>query len=510
MSATIEVPERLNLAADLLDRHLEAGRGARPALRYRGRTLSYAEVAAEANRVGNALRSLGIDVEQRVAIALPDSPEFVASFLGAIKIGAVALPLSTLLSASEYAYQLDDSRAKALVVADAILPRIASIRSELRHLRHVVVVGEPSEGLSYAELVGAASSELAPEDTSRDDMCFWQYSSGTTGLPKAAVHLQHDLYLTTRLYGRHVLDLAEGDRTFSVSKLFFSYGLSNSLALPFSAGASAVLVPERAEPRLVFETIARERPTIFFAVPTAYAALLQHGDDADLSSVRRCVSAGEALPPAILERWRRRFGLEILDGIGSTEVGYIFISNTAGRVRAGTSGRVIPGFEARVAEGDGASGELWVKGDSTMAYYWRQHERTKRTVVGEWIATGDRYRVDADGYFTYAGRADDMLRVGAQWVSPIEVEAVLLEHEAVAECAVVGRADEDGLTRPVAFVVPRAQRGATAELAAELRAHATARLAGYKSPRWIEFASELPKTATGKIQRFKLREREVG
>ena len=500
----IEIPERLNFAADLLDRHLEAGHGARPALRYRGRTLTYADVAGETNRVGNALRALGVDVEQRVAIALPDSPEFVATFLGAIKIGAVAVPLSTQLSAEEYAFQLQDCGAKALVVADAIAARIAPIRERLPRLRHVIVVGEAGPDASYDEIVRVASAELAPENTSKDDMCFWQYSSGTTGAPKAAVHLQHDLYLTTRLYARHVLDLSADDRTLSVSKLFFSYGLSNSLALPFSVGACAILLAERPEPAVVFDVIARERPTIFFAVPTAYAALLQHADGADVRSLRRCVSAGEALPAPLFERWRRRFGLDILDGIGSTEVGYIFISNTPDALRPGTSGREIPGFEARI-DGDGGAGDLWVKGDSTMAFYWRRHDLTTRTLAGEWIATGDRYAVDRDGFFSYAGRSDDMLRVGAQWVSPIEVEAVLLEHEAVVQCAVVGRPDENGLERPAAFVVARDPARASESLAAELLAHARSRLASHKCPRWIEFRNDLPKTATGKIQRFKLR-----
>ena len=506
-------PERLNLATDLLDRHLEAGRGARPALRYRGRTLTYADVAAEANRVGNALRTLGVDLEQRVAIALPDSPEFVAVFLGAIKIGAVALPLNTLLSPSEYAYQLADSGAKVLIADTAVYARIAEVRRELHRLRHVIVVGDGDGALSYEGVVRAASAELSPADTTKDDMCFWQYSSGTTGAPKAAVHLHHDLYLTARLYGEHVLGLTAHDRTFSMSKLFFSYGLSNSLALPFTAGACAVLVPERADPPLAFATIASERPTILFGVPTAYAAMLAAADagDADLASVRVCISAGEALPAPIFARWRERFGLEILDGIGSTEVGYIFISNTPGAARAGTSGRVLPGYEAKIVDVDDGVGDLWVKGDSTMAQYWRQHEPTKRALQGEWIVTGDRYSVDADGFFTYAGRSDDMLRVGAQWVSPIEVEGVLLDHPGVLECAVVGRADEDGLTRPVAFVVPKGASAGTRELAESLDALARDRLAAHKRPRWIEFRAGLPKTATGKIQRFRLRSaQEVG
>ncbi len=516
----LEIPERFNLARWCLDRHVDAGKGARPALRYRGRSLTYAEVTADANRVGNALRGIGVDVEQRVAIALPDSPEFVATFFGAVKIGAVALPLSTLMREAEYAYELADSRAKAIVVSETLLPHVLAVRGSLPHLRHVIVVGAaaPAGCVAYDEVARAASPELTAEDTSKDDMCFWQYSSGTTGAPKAAVHLQHDLAITSARYGAHVVGMREDDRTFSLSKLFFSYGLTNSMVLPLAFGASALLLPERPEPRLVFETTRTERPTLFFAVPTAYAALLAAADQgADLSSVRLCVSAGEALPKALYQRWRERFGVEVLDGIGSTEIGYIVISNQPGRARPGTSGTVIPGYEAKLVDAAGASvapgavGDLVVQSDSTMAGYWNKHERTKRTLVGEWLATGDRYSVDADGYFTYAGRSDDMLRVGAQWVSPIEIEGVVLEHAAVLECAVVGRTDGDGLTRPVAHVVLRSGAAATPVLSAELDALIAARLPPFKRPRWIEFEHELPKTATGKIQRYRLRaDREVG
>ncbi len=454
----------------------------------------------------------------------------MATFLGAVRIGAVALPLSTLLRSADFRYMLADSRAKALVVDAQLYEQIAPLRSELPHLRHVIVVPHPSAPaaaaapepgvghapsgcLAYAELVAAASPKLDSEATSKDDMCFWQYSSGTTGFPKAAVHLQHDLAFVARAYGRPVVSIGEDDRVFSIAKLFFSYGLGNSLALPMSVGACTILMPERPEPAQAYDVITRERPTLFFAVPTFYAALLAAPSTrADLSSLRLCVSAGEALPKALYKRWRARFGVEILDGIGSTEVGYIFVSNFPGRARPGTSGQVVAGYEVRITDPEGASvapggiGDLWVKGDSICACYWNKHERTKRTLVGEWIATGDRYSVDPDRYYTYAGRSDDMLKVGAMWVSPIEIEGVLIEHAAVLECAVVGRLDEDELVKPAAYVVLKDGGEGTSELARELQTLVKERLAPYKCPRWIDFVAELPKTATGKIQRYRLRE----
>jgi benzoate-CoA ligase len=384
---------------------------------------------------------------------------------------------------------------------------------------HEDTAGEIAAGaLELSELCAAASPDLDPEPTSRDDMCFWQYSSGTTGAPKAVVHLHHDLWEVTERYGHNVIGMSAADRSYSVPKLFFSYGLGNSLAFPFRYGATVLLDPLRPDPRRTYELLAAERPTLFYAVPTFYASLLGLREDdlpADLSSVRLCISAGEPLPRPLYERWKQRFGLEILDGIGSTEVGYIFVSNSPGRVRPGTSGQVVPGYQAKVIDDEGrpaatgATGTLWVKGDSSFAFYWNQHERTKRTIVGEWVVTGDSYSVDADGYYTYRGRADDMLKVGARWVSPVEVESALLEHPAVAECAVVGREDEDGLTRPVAYAVLRDGGAGSVALAEELRAFARERLAHYKCPRWIEFVGELPKTTTGKVQRYRLRERTL-
>jgi 4-hydroxybenzoate-CoA ligase/benzoate-CoA ligase len=500
----------------LVDAHLAAGRAQRPAIRAEGRTLSYADLAGAVNRAGNALRVLDLEPEQRVALVLPDSAEFVATFLGAVKIGAVPVTLSTLLTTSDYAHLLADSRARVVVIHAELLPLIAPIRSELPHLRHVIVAGDaPPETLALATLMAEASEDLEPEVTSPDGMCFWQYSSGTTGAPKAVVHLHRDAIAPADLHGRHVAGITSDDRVFSIAKLFFSYGLNNSLVIPLRHGATAVLMAGRPEPSAVFETIAAERPTVFYGVPTAYAALLaaaERGAASDLSSLRICISAGEALPRPLFERWRARFGLEIIDGIGSTEIGYIAISNARGRVRPGTSGQVIPGYEARIVDADGGTvrpgevGDLMVRGPSTALCYWNNREATKRTFRGEWVFTGDRYAVSDDGYYTHHGRSDDLLKVGGIWVSPLEVETALLEHGSVLECAVVGREDAEGLTKPSAYVV--AKDGTAGDgLADELRAFVKDRLAPYKYPRWIEFVPELPKTSTGKIQRFKLRAR---
>jgi benzoate-CoA ligase len=506
--------ELFNLSAVLLDEHLAAGRGDRPALRYEGTTLSYQNVSRLVARAGNALRLLGVEIEDRVALLLPDSPEFVATFLGAIRIGAVPVTISTHLTSDDYAELLADCRARVVVAHASVMPRITPIRRGLRHLRRLVIAGgDYGDDVGFDELTRAQADELAPEATTADDMAFWQYSSGTTGRPKAVVHLHGPSVTPADLHGTLVVGMRPGDRVLSVAKLFFSYGLGASLLIPFRHGASSILVPGRPEPRLVFETIARERPTLLYSVPTAYAALLAlpESERHDTSSLRRCISAGESLPAPIFERWRARFGLEILDGIGSTEIGYIAISNFPGRARPGTSGQVIPGYEARVQRADGEPaavdevGDLLVRGPSTAAFYWRRRAATKHTFRGEWVFTGDRYSVDADGYYTNHGRSDDLLRVSGHWVSPLEVESVLLRHRAVRECAVVARADGDGLIKPCAYVVCAEGAAAAPALADELKAFVKDSLAPYKYPRWVEFIPELPKTSTGKIQRFKLR-----
>src|SRR5579884_175544 len=517
-----ELPARYNLAVDLLDGNLEAGRGERVAIRtFEGAQLTYAEVAAAAARMGNALRGLGLEIEHRVLMAVLDGPEFVATFLGAIRLGAVPVPVNTNLTADDYAFLLDDSRARAAVVSAPLADRFRRIRPGRRYLRHLVVVCEAGPGeLSYEEITSGAPPTLEPADTGPDDMCFWLYSSGTTGTPKGVVHLQHDVRYCIENYARPVLGLSEADVTFSVAKLYFAYGLGNALYFPFGVGGSSVLLSGPPAPATVLELVRRFRPTVYFGVPTSYAALLAAGDDlwadADFSSVRACVSAGEPLAGSILERWKTRTGTVILDGIGSTEICHIFISNRLDDVRPDSSGRVVPGYEARIVDeqgrelGPGEIGRLLIKGDSICAFYWNRHQQTKRTIVGEWIDTGDQYLRDPEGYYRYQGRSDDMMKVSGMWVSPSEVEAALNSHQAVLECAVVGMADERRLIRTVAFVVLQPGRERSPGLAEELRQHVRDRLAHFKCPHEVRFVDELPKTATGKIQRYRLRSGDGG
>ncbi|HYT71830.1 MAG TPA: benzoate-CoA ligase family protein [Gemmatimonadales bacterium] len=516
----MDIPRDFNAAAWFVDRHVHDGGAARVAVRFEGREFTYGDVYAGSSRLGNALRRLGVRMEERVLLLLRDSPEFVYAFWGAIRIGAVPIPANTLLKPRDYEYMLNDSRAVAAVASDDLAPAVEAIRPRLKYLKHLVVAGEAGSGrLALADLLAGESDTLTPAETTKDDVVFWLYTSGTTGVPKAAVHLHHDMPICCEAYGRHVLEIGPEDRTFSVAKLFFAYGLGNALYFPFHVGASTVLYPGRPEPARVFEIIARERPTLFYAVPTAYAALLQVPDAErvyDLRSVRLCLSAGEPLPKPIYERWLQRFGLEILDGIGTTEMCHTFIANRHGQVHPGSSGTVVPGYEARIVDDDGrevANGEvghLLVKGDSACAGYWNQHERTKQTIAGEWLRTGDKYRRDADGYFWYAGRADDMIKAGGIWVSPAEVESVLIEHAAVVEAGVVGAPDRDELIKPFAFVVLAPGHAPAAALEEEIKTFVKGRLAAYKYPRWIAFVPELPKTATGKIQRFRLREMAAG
>jgi benzoate-CoA ligase len=516
--------ETFNAASYFVDRHIAEGRGAAVAIECEDRRVTYATLHEQVNRIGSALRSeLGVRPEDRVLLLMLDSPEMVYAFFGAIKIGAVPIPTNTLWTSGDYEFVLRDSRAGVVIVSAPLYPRIADVLPRCPWVRHVIIAGgrrgQPTiddRCLELDALLDRGSPALDADATHRDAPAFWLYSSGSTGRPKGCVHLQHDMVVCAEGYARGVLGIDASDRCFSVAKLFFAYGLGNAMYFPLAVGATSILWPGPVTPPVVYDVIERHRPTLFFSVPTHYAMLLAHHDTArefDLSSIRCAVSAGEALPPAIFTRFAERFGVEILDGIGSTEVLHIFISNRRGAARPGASGTPVPGYEAKLVDESGKAvaigeiGTLLVKGDSTCAMYWNRHEQTKCTIEGHWIRTGDHYYQDADGYYWFAGRSDDMLKVGGMWVSPAELEHALLEHPAVLACGVVGRCDGDGLTKPLAYVVPRDHVVASAELAAELQQFVRGRLAEYKRPRWVEFVDALPTTATGKVQRFKLRER---
>ncbi len=514
-SPKVRLPERMNAAAVFVDGHVEAGRGGRTAVLCSEDRWNYVQVKELMDRVAAGLRSLGVRREERVLLLLPDGPHFAACFFGTMKLGAVAVPLSTLLTPDDYLALLEDSGGAVLVTTSDLYKKIEPIRRAARHLRNVIATdASPAGCIDFDEWTRSADAVIDPEDTSKDDAAFWLYSSGTTGRPKAAVHLHHDMVVAADLYALPTLRLGPDDVCFSVAKLFFAYGLGNGLYFPFRVGAAAVHLPGRPTPEAVFAAIDRHRPTVFYSVPTSYAALLAHAEErgiASLGRVRIAVSAGEQLPAAIFRRWSERFGVEVLDGIGSTEILHIFISNRIGRARAGSTGEIVPGYEARIVGADGRElppgeiGDLLIKGDSICSEYWNRHEETKRTILGEWIRTGDKFHVDRDGYFYFHGRGDDMLKVSGYWVSPAEVEAALIEHPAVLECGVVGRSDADELTKPFAYVVPREGREPSSGLADELKTFLRGRLAPYKIPKWIEFVAALPKTPTGKVQRYRLR-----
>jgi len=535
----VNLPEIFNAATHFVDRHIGEGRGANIAIECGDERVTYQQLLERVNRSGSALRDhLGVRREERVALLLLDTPDFTSSFFGAIKIGAVPVPINTLWKTAEYRYVFNDSRARVLIISAALLPEFERIpRSELPHLEHVIVSGNggsAGHGGSAGVNSGSAgvnsgskdplyllrqsgSPELVAAPTSKDDAAFWLYSSGSTGAPKACVHLHHDMVVCAESFAKGVLGIREDDRCFSVPKLFFAYGIGNGMYFPLAVGATSILSPGPPLPSSVYAAIETHRPTLFFSVPTGYAMMLSHqrpdAPDFDLSTVRLAVSAGESLPAALYERFKARFGVDIIDGIGSTETLHMFIANRPGAIRPGSSGVMVPGYEARILNDDGHPvkrgdvGHLYIKGDSICACYWNQHEKTKATISGEWIRTGDTYSQDEDGYFWHGGRSDDMLKVGGLWVSPTEVEHVLIEHPAVQECAVIAREDRDGLVKPHACVVLRAGISGDDELAVTLQGFVRQKLADYKRPRWVEFVPELPKTATGKIQRYQLRDR---
>ena len=512
----IDIPRDYNAAHDLLERN--SGRSSKLAFidAGSGATLSYGELTEQSHCFANALRAQGFLAESRIMLAMLDTTEWPVAFLGCILAGVVPVAANTLLTAKDFDFMLRDSRAQGLVVSASLLPTFEPLLGQIETLRSVIVAGldESASNTTLAQMLWAQSATKTIATTCADDACFWLYSSGSTGTPKGTVHLHSHLVQTAELYGRAVLGIRESDVVYSAAKLFFAYGLGNALTFPMSVGATTVLLPSRPTSAEVFGILKKHQPSIFYGVPTLYAAMLAdpaRPAKAELG-LRVCTSAGEALPAEIGKKWTALYGCDILDGIGSTEMLHIFLSNRPGEVRYGSTGKAVPGYALRIVGDDGRDcgvgeiGELQIKGPSAALMYWNSRAKTKATFAGEWTRSGDKYTVDADGYYTYGGRSDDMLKVGGIYVSPFEVEACLMSHPAVLEAAVVGMADADGLVKPKACVVLKSGQEASAEA---LKAHVKQQLAPFKSPRWIEFVTELPKTATGKIQRFKLRQASV-
>src|SRR5438128_3234936 len=503
---TVDLPERYNVGADLLERNLAAGRAAKVAIHSASGDVTYGDLFNLACGAARSLLDLGVRREERVLIAGYDSPGWVAAFLGAIRIGAVPVPVNPLLQRSEdYDHFIEDSLARVVVVDANTEEKLKPAAERAQHRPRTMRADMITKG-----------DEIEAAPTRRDDMAFWLYSSGSTGKPKAVVHLQHDIPYTCVTYAEQVLGITEKDTTFSTTGLFHAYGFGNNLTFPYWVGASTVLHAGRHTPATVLETIEKHRPTLFFSAPTLYNAILNFdgAKTRDLKSIRHCVAAAEALPAEVWRRWKDAFGLTILDGVGSTELLHIYCSNRLDDVRPGSSGKPVPGYELKVLDEQaqpvpkGEAGDLYVKGDSALALYWAQHEKSKRSILGEWFFTGDRYRIDGDGFYWYEGRSDDMIKVSGLWVSPIEIESALLEHPAVAESAVVGMS-VDGFTRIKAFVIAKKDAVTGDALVAELQEHCKSRLQRFQYPHLIEFVPDLPKTVTGKIQRYKLREKEA-
>jgi benzoate-CoA ligase len=510
----VRIPRDYNAAYDLIERNLAAGGASRLAYVDDAGQYTFAQLAERIDRFGSGLQAMGLEMEHRILIALTDTIDFPTAFLGAIKAGIIPVAVNTLLTPKDYEYMLSDSRAKALVVSEQLLPQFAPAIGKLPLLKQVIVSGGSARGHSaFSDVLAKGRPGLAPAPTTSDDTCFWLYSSGSTGMPKGTVHVHSSMILTAELYARAVLGYKESDVVFSAAKLFFAYGLGNSLSFTLAAGAAAILMAERPTPASVFKRLVERKPTIFYGVPTLYAAMLASSDfpKRENLALRLCVSAGEALPPQIAKSWKEKTGLEILDGIGSTEMLHIFLSNRPDDLRYGTTGKPVPGYELRLVDErgepvkQGEMGELQISGPTSATCYWNNHDKSRNTFMGAWTRSGDKYTLDRDGYYVYGGRSDDMLKVSGIYVSPAEVEAALVTHEAVLEAAVVGAEDENKLVKPKAYVVLKQRNSGSDALKAALQQHVKDKLAPYKYPRWIEFLPELPKTATGKIQRFKLR-----
>lgn len=517
------LPVTFNAATYCIDRNVAEGRGAKVAIECGNERITYEQLLDRTNRVGNALKDLGVSREERVLLLLLDSPEFLYCFFGAIKIGAVPVPVSTLAKPQEWEYILTDSEAAVAVVSESLAEQFNLIpQNNWKHLREVIVAGEgQSARMRLQTLMEGASSNLDPVPTNQSDPAFWLYSSGSTGVPKGCVHLQRDMAVCSELYAKQFLRMTERDRCLSVARLFFAYGLGNAGYFPLACGATSILTPARPVPATIFADIERHKPTLFFSVPSNFAALLafrrEGSQDFDLSSIRHSISAGEALPAPLFQKFKERFGIEILDSLGSTETLHVVIANRPGEAQPGSSGKLIPGYRAKIVNEAGIEvplneiGDLWVQGDSICDGYWRQPEKTQVAFADQWFRTGDKYYQDSNACFWNCGRADDMFKVNGRWLSPVEVESALVSHPSVREAAVVARIDEAGLPKPAAYVViDPAAVVSQDQLAIVLQEWVAERIGSYKRPRWIEFLPEIPKTATGKLQRFKLREREAG
>jgi len=516
MSPPIDIPRQYNAAKDLLALNVKNSEKTAFIDAISGEQLTYGALTKQAYQFANALRTQGFQPETRVMLCMLDTPAWPVAFLGCMLAGVVPVATNTLLTTKDFDYMLRDSRAKALIVSASLLPAFEGLIGQLPDLKTTIVSGASHENdtyLSLEKLIAQADAQTQCADTCADDVCFWLYSSGSTGSPKGTVHLHSHLIQTAELYGKGVLGIEASDVVYSAAKFFFAYGLGNSLTFPMRVGATTVLLPSRPTTSDVFGILTKFKPTIFYGVPTLYAALLADPQrpSASALNLRICTSAGEALPAEIGKKWTSTYGCEILDGIGSTEMLHIFLSNRPGHVRYGTTGQAVPGYQLRIVNEDGKEckeckdgeiGELQINGPSAALMYWNNRAKTKATFAGEWTRSGDKYTRDADGFYTYSGRSDDMLKVGGIYVSPFEVEASIMTHANVLEAAVVGMADTDGLIKPKAFVVLKSGENMTED---ELKQHVKSQLAPYKYPRWVEFVQDLPKTATGKIQRFKLR-----
>lgn len=520
-------PERFNMADYFLFHNLEAGRDNKTCLYFKDRKWNYAEAAALSNKAGNGLRELGIAVEQRVLFVLPDCPEFVWTWFGAARVGAVIAMVNPQLPVADYQYYLEYTRARVAVVHHTALEAIATASQTGEYLRAAMVVGASADELvaarnknpavkwvDFTELVAAAAADCVPANTHRDDIAIWLFTSGSTGHPKGAVHLHHDLPFNTEVFAKATMGVCADDLTVSVPKLFFGYATGTNLLFPFAVGGATVLFEERSTAEKLFEVIRRYRPTILTTVPTMINSMLNvvEASREDLASLRFCYSAGEALPIELYEKWMKRFGVDICDGIGSAEMFHIYITNRPGDIMPGSLGRIVDGYQAEIVDADdaevgtGEMGTLRIKGDSAALCYWNAHEKSKQTFAGDWCTTGDQFHVDEEGYFWYHGRTDEMLKVSGVFVAPAEIENCLLQHEAILECAVIGH-EADGLIKPKAFVVLREGIQPHEELAEKIKSFVKDNIARHKYPRWVEFVDTLPKNDRGKIDRRKLKDR---